>query len=154
MKEMKLTVYSKQLSLIENKFWKIVKRYRNSSHVRTSSVRNPQGTVLHETADVMPIWRNHFSKLCMPSTNARYDQEHFDYVSRKVNEWAGRDDSDEFLDEPFTLSEVKKCIKGLNRGKSAGFDAVTAAHLQNAGESLSVLLTQIFNRIVDLEFIP
>ena len=137
-----------------NKFWKIVKRYRNSSYVKTSSVRNPQGTVFHETADVIPIWRNHFSKLCMPNTDERYDQDHFDHVTRKVDEWAKYDDPDVFLNEPFTINEVKKCIKGLNRGKAAGFDAVTAEHLQNAGESLVVILTHIFNRIIDLEFIP
>ena len=63
-------------------------------------------------------------------------------------------DSDDFLEAPFSVPEVAKCIKGLNKGKSPGFDFVTAEHLQYAGVNFVRALTLIINRIFELEFIP
>ena len=83
-----------------------------------------------------------------------YDQEHFNSVTREVKNWSQSDDMDDFLTLPFTESDVLKCIKSLNKGKSPGFDSITAEHLQNAGNKFVNILTSIYNRIITLEFIP
>ena len=137
-----------------NRFWQIVKRYRKTEQTKTIAVRDPGGKVVHEIKDVIPVWKNHFSNLCSPKQDGMYDPTHHTNVTKKVNEWGQGNDFDAFLDTPFTNREVENVIKQLNKGKSAGVDMVTAEHLQNAGGSLINILTVIYNRIVELEFIP
>ena len=137
-----------------NNFWRIIKRYRNSDHSKSFSIRDSTNKVVHETGEVVKVWEKHFSKLCSPTPDPEFDQNHFEYVDRKVKEWTLDNDQDEFLNIPFTVDEIRNGIRGLNKGKAAGYDSVTAEHLQNAGENFFVLMTKIFNRIVELEFIP
>ena len=121
---------------------------------KTFAIRNPAGKTLYEIDEVIPVWKDHFSNLCTNMAEDGYDQEHYANVTRQVKLWSQSDDVDEFLIIPFNDADVRKCIMGLNKGKSAGFDSVTAEHLQNTGDKFVTLLTQIFNRIITLEFIP
>ena len=137
-----------------NKFWRTIKKHRNGDQAKTCAVRNPAGKVVYETEEIIPVWKNHFSSLCTPNFDAEYDQEHFRNVTESVKKWSQEVDSDDFLEAPFSVPEVAKCIKGLNKGKSPGFDFVTAEHLQYAGVNFVRALTLIINRIIELEFIP
>ena len=56
--------------------------------------------------------------------------------------------------EPFSTEEVSKAIKSLNKGKVIGCDAIMAEHLQFAGQNILHILTYVFRRVVELEYIP
>ena len=49
---------------------------------------------------------------------------------------------------------MSKAIKRLNKGKATRCDAITAEHLQFAGQNLFHILTDVFRRVVELEYIP
>ena len=100
------------------------------------------------------MWKNHFSSLCSPKDDTEYNQGHYDHVTAKVKGWYEQNEPDNFLNEKFSFSDVKEAIGKLNKGKAAGFDSITAEHLQNAGPTLISLLTAVYNEIVHLEYIP
>ena len=137
-----------------NKFWKLVKNARQTKQSNTISIKNKQGKVVHEVAEVVEVWRDHFSRLCKAKPDPNFDSVHYDHVSNKVREWYSERDTDVFLEEPFSVDELFKAVKRLNKGKAAGCDSITAEHLQKAGRNLILLLTRIFNRLVEIEYIP
>ena len=138
----------------KNRFWRLVKRARNTKHSSTLAIRNPAGRVVHEVDDVVKAWYDHFSTLCSNKPESCYDKNHYKSVTNQVRKWAGEKDLDDFLSEPFSVEEVSKAIYKLNRGKAAGCDSVTAEHLQHAGYNLKALLAYVYNRVVQLEYIP
>ena len=75
-------------------------------------------------------------------------------MTQQVKNWYSQDDNDIFLEERFSHDEVRKAVHRLNKGKAPGFDSITAEHLQHAGRNIIVLLTEIFNRAIELEYIP
>ena len=136
------------------KFWKLVKNARQTNQSTTFSIKNKLGKVVHEIGDVVEVWRDHFSRLSKPKIDPNFDNAHYEHVTERVREWYNERDVDIFLEEPFNIEDISKAIKRLNKGKAAGCDSVTAEHLQKAGHSLIVLLTRIFVRIVEIEYIP
>ena len=137
-----------------NHFWRIVQRHRKHDQAKTFAVNNSAGKTVHEVEEVIPVWKDHFSNLCKPKVEDAFDKEHFNMVSKQVNTWSLANDLDDFLIYPFSENEIRKCIMGLNKGKSTGFDSVSAEHLQYAGNNFVSILTLIINRIITLEFIP
>ena len=75
-------------------------------------------------------------------------------VTRKVNKWFCNNDDGMILDDIFSVDEVTKAVKRLNKGKAAVCDSVTAEHLQYAAQNLPLILPDIFKRINELEYIP
>ena len=137
-----------------NKFWKLVKNARQTKQSNTISIKNRKGKVVHDIKEVVEAWRDHFSHLSKKKTDPSYDLEHYEHVTRKVNEWFSDSDKDVLLEVPFSDDEVDKAIKKLNKGKAAGCDSITAEHLQKAGHNLVGLLASLFRRIVEIEYIP
>ena len=84
----------------------------------------------------------------------RFDDTHYNMVTQKVVEWFSERDADPFLEEAFDDEEIGRAVKKLNKGKAAGCDSITAEHLQKAGPSLIPLLSNIYRRIVELEYVP
>ena len=131
-----------------------MKKSRNVKQSSTLAIRNPAGRVVHEVPDVVKAWHDHFSKLGTKKPEPQYDEPHYQSVTDQVKRWANEKDADLFLAEPFTVEDLSKAITRLNKGKAAGCDSITAEHLQHAGYNLKVLLTHVFNRIVQLEYVP
>ena len=75
-------------------------------------------------------------------------------VTTQVKNWYAQSDADIFLEVPFNVEEASKAVHRLNKGKAPGCDAITAEHLHNAGRNIILLLTEIFNRSIELEYIP
>ena len=137
-----------------NKFWKRIKNTRQPKQSSSIAIKNRCGKVVQEIDDVVEAWRDHFSFLSSKKADPKYDGEHFDMVTNRVKEWAEGHEGDDFLDEPFEQAEVAKAIKGLNKGKAAGCDSITAEHPQNGGKNLIILLTRVFCRVVETEYVP
>ena len=138
----------------KNKFWRRIKKSRKPNTCGTSSIRNVEGKVVHETDQVIGVWEKHFSSLCREKFDAEYDQNHSNNLTAQVQQWANELDVGPFLNEVVTSDEVMKAVQTLNKGKAPGHDTITAEHLQNAGDTIYGLLAGLFNRIILLECIP
>ena len=58
----------------------------------------------------LEVWRDHFMTLSTPNNNPGYDKDHFQYVTKHVASFNELEDTGQFLDTPFTSSEISKGI--------------------------------------------
>ena len=151
-KELEETV--KCADIDRNKFWRRIKKARNSNTCGTSSIRNTEGKVVHETVDVIRVWKEHFGNLCQEKYDADYDDEHFNNITAQVHQWSNERDTGPFLRKAISRDELEKAVSKLNKGKAPGHDTITAENLQKAGTKIFDLLAGLFNRIIHLEYTP
>ena len=137
-----------------NVFWKLLKRERDGPKLKTPSIKNNAGKVVHDVDDILDVWQLHFSKLGTPAESPDFDEAHFRHVNSCVNNWLGQDDIDDFLALPIATDEVRKGIQVLNSGKAPGDDAITKEHIAKAGPEMINILVLLFNWIIDHEYIP
>ena len=135
-------------------FWRAVKKQRGEDTSKIYAVQNTDGRIVHDLNEVLEVWRVHFSRLCTPTDNIDYDDEHFSVVNERIRGWLNLDDEGEFLQTPYTSKEVADAIKTLNKGKSPGIDGISAEYLKYGGENIPVLLSLLFEWIIRLEYIP
>ena len=135
-------------------FWRILKRNRDVCGPKVYAVANRGGTIVHNLDEVLEVWRQHFSELCTPKDDPTFDNDHFSNVNKMVGDWRLLRDTDEFLGEPFILSEVNEAITKLNVGKAPGMDNITAEHLKYGGSMVPQVLLFLYNWILQLEYIP
>ena len=135
-------------------FWKMVKRSRGGVISSVHAIRNQAGKVVYSADDILETWRQHFSKLCQPKDSPNFDDAHFKEVSGKVRSYNCLDDSDQFLNEPFTVRDVQCAIDKLHCRKAYGYDNVSSEQIKYGGYTLVYALTLIYNYVVELEYIP
>ena len=138
-----------------NSFWKLVRRSRKSLGSKSLAIKRSDGVVVHQVDEVLDVWKTHFANLGTPKESAGFNNQHFrdvtDFV-RNYNNMNSMDDT--FLVEPFGISEIRKGIKTLNKGKAAGFDNITAEHIIFGGDSIETCLCDLFNMIREIEYVP
>ena len=137
-----------------NAFWKLVKKEKSGPKAKINSIKNTGGKVVHEIDEVLNVWKGHFSNLGTPKTASDYDASHYEYVNKRVDEWAGMNEHDDFSRHSFSLSEIEKGIRNLNSRKVPGYDGITKEHLINAGPTLIEILAIIYDWIFRIEYIP
>ena len=150
--QMRRTMTSAEVNSTE--FWKILKKNRGKTSNKIYSVENKDGVIVHDIDEVLDVWREHFGNLCTPSDNPEYDQNHFNQVNSKVEEWFKLEDKDEFLNTDFSIREINEAIVKLNIGKAPGSDRITSEHLKHGGEMLVDLLVILYNWVIKIEYIP
>ena len=62
--------------------------------------------------------------------------------------------SDDIVDDDFTVEEVELALKKLKTRKAGGLDGLQPEHLKYGGALLTSWLKQIFNAFICLEHIP
>ena len=135
-------------------FWKKVKKVRNPKHHEVFAVRNRQGNVVYDINEVVQVWREHFERISMPRESPNFDEGHFTNVTDSIKVWNREHDEGEFLSQRITVNEIEKGMKAHKRGKAAGCDRLTTEHFVHAGEEVSILITEIINSVIRLEYIP
>ena len=75
-------------------------------------------------------------------------------VKSAVTTFGNNTDVDRFLQDPFSLIEVRSAIKKLHKRKAPGVDGITAEHLVHAGDAMATTLLLLFNLVVSREYIP
>ena len=110
--------------------------------------------MIQDIEEVVKVWKSHFADLSTEKHDPRFNVEHYNMVTDRVSEWYRQRDDDAFLDEPISSEEMLKSIKKLNKGKAAGFDTITAEHLQHTGKEFIDLLAGLFNRLIQIEHVP
>ena len=138
----------------KNKFWRFIKRSRKAPKSNSHAVKNKEGVVVHDIESVVNVWRNHFKELSTEKHEVRFDANQYTMVTETVKQLCAEDDNQMFLEEPISRKEIRFAIKKLNKGKAAGYDQLTAEHLQHAGRHVDDLLAELFNRFIELEHVP
>ena len=138
-----------------NSFWRLLKRCRGTNDSCNISIKRSDGTVVNEVADVLEVWRSHFASLGTPKEKPNFDNEHFRVVSDFIRHYnTGEDIDDDFLLDPISKDEINGALKSLNRGKTAGYDMVTAEHIVFASDDMADILLRLYSAIISLEAIP
>ena len=135
-------------------FWRMLKREREGSCVKTPSIKDKSGKVVHNVDDILRVWRDHFAALGTPVESEHFNQEHFDRVNEKIDELESSKETDAFSRNKISFEEVRKGITLLNSGKAPGYDGVTKEHLVNAGNFMVQIITLLFNWILSTKHIP
>ena len=135
-------------------FWKALKKSRNSNMTPVFSIKNSHDVVEHDIDGVLKVWFDHFNELSTPKNKDSYDSEHFNATNAWVENKAGLNDIDQFLEDEFTIDDVRKAIKKLKRAKAPGYDQICAEHIQYGGENLVLLLCSLFNICIQREYVP
>ena len=138
----------------KNHFWQLLKKSRKTSSSHSDAIKNKHGKVVHNLEEVVGVWKSHFEALSTEKHLPRFDAQHYDMVTKKVKCWFGENDMDNFLETRLTSEKVLKALKKLNGGKAAGFDGVTAEYLQYTGDAFLGLLVELFNCIIQREYVP
>ena len=100
------------------------------------------------------MWRDHFDSLSNPRDDPSFNDENFHKVTREVQEWFYGSDTNVFLEQPFTIDEVKKVMGNLNSGKTPGHDGVTSEHIKKTILNMAEVLSVILSACVKKEYIP
>ena len=138
-----------------NSFWRLIKRCRNSDGAANIAIRDHRGVVVSEVNAVLGVWRRHFANLGTPQNKTNFDDQHYNAVTEFVRLYnEGRANDDNFLNDPFSIEEIRTALSNLNRGKAPGADMVSAEHIVYAGECIEQVLMFLYNSIVTLEDIP
>ena len=137
-----------------NRFWRLIKKKRCFKQSSSIAITDESGCTKHEAEEVVQVWKEHFGKICSAGNAKVVDWTHHNEVTNDVRVWNSSDDPGMFLEYPFTLEEMEKAVKSLNKRKAPGYDSITAEHLQYAGGSMYGLLLEVFNRVRVCEYVP
>ena len=144
-----------QTSELDRKeFWRILKRVREEKKANINTVRNKDEKIVSDPVEILEVWRNHFSSLCTPKDQPRYDRGHFEHVTNSVAEYMLNEEYDQFTEVEFERWEIQKGISKLNSGKVPGDDGVTKENLVAGGEMVVEALYFLFKCIIKAEYIP
>ena len=138
-----------------NKFWKLLKRKRNTVQSELISIKSQTGGTVYEIKEVVSVWGEHFRKLCDIDKKSISDEAHHNMVTKQVAKWRDEKDNGTIFEESLTHDEINTAIKTLNSGKSPGFDLISSEHLKYASRELVEILTRCtYNRVITIEYIP
>ena len=93
----------------------------------------------------MNRWKEYFEELL----NLKCERQMGDDEEEDIKE-----QKEKMGDEGTRIEEVIEAIYMLKRGKAAGNDNITAETLQNMGENGLEMLTELFNKIWEEEWVP
>ena len=83
----------------QNVFWRMLKRERDGPKVKTPSIKDKHGKVVHEVKDILEVWKTHFSKLGTPVESPCFDEEHYRNVNARISESTKGVDTDIFTQD-------------------------------------------------------
>ena len=110
-------------------------------------------TIVDGVSDVKTIvshFAAHFSKVCTNSTVGGSETLKSAYNDVRHN-YCGQIIDDSYL---FDAELVERVISRMKRGKAAGFDNITSEHLQFSHPLLPVILSKLFNCMMDIGHVP
>ena len=105
-------------------FWRHLKKCCTPSGSKVLAIKNKAGKVIYEIKDILEVWKSHLVSLSTPRDDPSYDNDHFIYVNKEVDEYNKMDDGSAFSDTPYSTCEVQKAINKLHMKKAYGFDGI------------------------------
>ncbi|KAE8738306.1 hypothetical protein FOCC_FOCC016216 [Frankliniella occidentalis] len=117
-------------------FFRLAKSLRQRSGYSVSLIKDADGSLLSDPADVLARWRDHFKDLLnVPGPDV--DQE-----------IPAPEQAQEGEVEPPSVEEILDIIGGLKKKSAPGVDGIPAPLLQHGGRPVAVALRNIIVRII------
>ena len=137
------------------KFWKYVNRRRNRRTV-TNVFTLDDGGSTSQPDEIAGLWANYYENLLTPEENTDFDDKFKGYVDNEVSEITKNSiaDIDDIFQHPITETEIKNILTLLPNNKAPGDDGITYEHVRFSGEVIVKKLVTLYNKIVELEYIP
>ena len=114
---------------------------------------NEKGTTRCETDPLKTLkaWRSYWEALANPSPEeeAKYDNDHRDFVHRRLDHLRTLPEHQARFDKPITRKEVWKAIRKLQCGKAPGVDGILNTILKEAAAAVGTSKLQAHNPVVD-----
>lgn len=126
-------------------FYEEVRKLIGSSIRSSVPLKSRDGTCkVSAKQDILERWAEHFNDLL--NADRRADLNHITSIPSLPENTS--------LDNPLSLDEVKKAIKGQKNKKAVGIDNIAGELLKYGGEQLHHIIWQLFQRIWDEEKVP
>ena len=131
----------------ENKklFWKEVNHMQRPKVEMSLNVRDDEGRVLGGKENMTARWTEYFEKLLNGAEERRAS------ASGIGNRPEGLEQG---IEQPITMEEVGKAVRGTKNNKSSGMDGVTNEMMKYGGESVVKWLVRVFNICWDKRVVP
>ena len=107
--------------------------------------------------EIACLWANYYENLELtPKDNTDFDDKFRGYVENEVSEITKNSivDVDDIFQDPITETEIKNILTMLPNSKAPGDDVITYEHVRFSGKLLVKKLVILYNKIVELEYIP
>ena len=129
--------------------------HRNQKTV-TSVFILDNGRSTSQPDEIARLWADYYENLLTPKDNAEFDDKFKGYVDNEVSEITKNSivDIDDIFQDPITETEIKNILTMLPNSKAPGDDGITYEHVRFSGELLAKKLVILYNKIVELEYIP
>jgi hypothetical protein len=125
-------------------FWKCWRSKFNALH----KCDQVDGCV--DDASIVEKFMQHFAGVCKGVSDMRSLQLSDEFIMHRNNYIGTPLTNDHFFD----VELVGNIIDKLERGKAAGLDSITAEHLQYSHPIVTIILTKLFNLMLDVSYIP
>ena len=134
-----------------HKLWKLAKAMNNEKgHTTKISVEKDEEIVTGRAA------ANYFAESYAEITNMHIPQTHKKIIKefRQSMEIENESLEPEYMNNPFTINELEKCLTVLNNCKSPGPDLITNEMLKHLGLKAKKVLLKIFNNSLQRGTVP
>ena len=115
------------------------------------------GRSISQPDEIARLWANYYESLLTPELNTiDFDDKFKGYIDNEVSEITKNSivDIDDIFQHPITETEIKNILTSLPNNKAPGHDGTTYEHVRFSGEVLVKKLVVLYNKIVELEYIP
>jgi hypothetical protein len=119
-------------------FWKEVRKVGKERNGNLSNIKNRNGTLVTDEAEVRKVWRDYFENLHKVGSNEEV------IVNERGIEGLFRNGY--FGEEEITREEVVGRVQKLKNGKSAGIDEITGEMIKNGGERMIDWIWKLCNK--------
>jgi hypothetical protein len=137
------------------KFWKYVNRRRKKKR-STNVLTTNDGRTISNPEEIADVWANYYEKLLIPEKNTNFDDDFGEYIDIEVSDITKNSlaDFDDIFQDPITLKEIEDVLTVLPNNKAPGDDGITYEHIKYSGDILAAKLLILYNKIIELEYIP
>ena len=112
-----------------NKAHEAIRQLKSLKKKKALLVKNEEGEILCNTEDQIEIISEHFKKMLAPTL---HDENIKTFEPMELN-------------QPFTISEIRKAVKSMKNGKSSGCDEMYSEYLKYAPDTIIEEITHILN---------
>ena len=116
----------------------------NFAHI--PAIKTPAGALVTDPKLINETFRSFYSNLY--SSEVPHDSSKFDLFFKNLNLTKLLPHEATSLDKPFTLLELERALRSLNKGKSAGFDGIPPELYLQCWSQLGPLLLNMINHAI------
>ena len=133
-------------------FWRLFNARKNDRLLKAGCEIKFDGITVRDSENIAHAWGNYFSELYSDTEHDRFDQGFFEEITKKMSSIRK---SDVVISENIADANcVAELTLKLKRNKMCGLDSVYNEHIQFGGETLCYYLTELFNMMFKLSYVP